>query len=448
MSSIVIGNAAWQNEDGTNTSGGWNSAGRIWGSSSDDVFTFANQACITSVLGSQGWSLDGAGGTDTLDISASTSSASIVMAAANYLNIEVLEGTTLADKLGGSSLADTIFGGAGADSIWGAGGSDLLIGGPGADTYWFGAGDGADTISDEGSDNKSDVAKFYGIKFSALGFSRINSDADLKITVGASEGYTDNLVLANFGGYMANNSANRINKFITDDITFGLAIGTSAADSLVGTSLADYIVGGAGADTIDGGGGNDAIYGGDGNDRIVYSSAAVWIDGGAGTNTLTSAASTTAMTLLLDGNTKIGNFSIIEGSSLADKIGGSAAAETIIGGAGADSIWGAGGNDLLAGGTGADSYWFGVGDGVDSIASDSSNESDTVMFYGSSGAIASSVLSGNNLTITLTSGDSLTLLDWKLLFGYQLSTFSFGTAGVYQLSVAADNTATWTKKTG
>ena len=55
MSSIIIGNSSWQNEGGTDTSGGWNSGGFIWGSSSDDVFTFANQSWITDVLGSQSW---------------------------------------------------------------------------------------------------------------------------------------------------------------------------------------------------------------------------------------------------------------------------------------------------------------------------------------------------------------------------------------------------------
>ena len=445
MSSIIIGNSSWQNEDGTNTAGGWNSGGKIWGSSADDSFTFANMAWMTNVFGSQGWSIDGCGGVDALDVSGATTIVSVVLAASNFLNLEVLQGSSMADKLGGSSLDDSIFGGKGTDSLWGAAGDDLFFGGDDADTYWFCAGDGSDTITDEGSNNKNDAVKFYGFKFNQLDFARINSNVDLQITVNSS----DNLFLANYGSYLGNNSFDRVNRFITNDITFGLTVGTADAESLLGTSLADYIVGDAGDDTIDGGAGGDAIYGGSGNDRVAFSAAAVWIDGGSGVNTLTAEASTTAASFLLDSSATIAKFSVLLGSSLADKLGGASAAETISGGKGADSIWGAGGKDLLSGGADADTYWFGIGDGADTIAADSNNDADYVKFFGDGiggGGIASTVLTGNNLKITMTSGDSLTLVDWKLLFGYQLNKFDFGSAGIYQLSVASDNTPTWTKK--
>ena len=67
----------------------------------------------------------------------------------------------------------------------------------------------------------------------------------------------------------------------------------------MGSSLADYMTGGAGDDTINGGAGGDAIYGGDGNDRVTYSSTAVWIDGGGGTNTLTAESSSAAASFIL-----------------------------------------------------------------------------------------------------------------------------------------------------
>ena len=41
---IIIGDSQWQDESGANAAGGWNSAGSVWGSSSGDRFTFANQA--------------------------------------------------------------------------------------------------------------------------------------------------------------------------------------------------------------------------------------------------------------------------------------------------------------------------------------------------------------------------------------------------------------------
>jgi len=443
MSAIIIGNDTWLNEEGTNTAGGWNSGGSVWGSSSGDIFTFANQAWITNVLGSQQLQFDGRGGIDTLDVSASTAGVSVGFSAINFSNLEFILGSSLADKLGGSPAADTLMGYTGADSLWGAAGADLLIGGSDADTYWFSVGDGSDTIADGGSDNKNDAVKFFNLKFSQLAFSRYNSDADVQISINGTD---DKVVLPNCGTYMGNNSFDRVNTFITNDVTFGLTIGTSNADSLVGTSLSDCIVGDAGDDTLYGGAGNDAIYGGSGDDLVTYSSSAVWLDGGSGTNTLSAAASSTAASCVLSSSSTIINFTVLEGSSLSDKLGGSSLADTVFGGAGTDSIWGAKGNDLLSGGADSDTYWFGNGDGSDTIASNSANENDYVKFYSAGFGIASTVISGNNLKITMTSGDSLTLLDWKLLLGYQLKNFDGGSQGVWQLSVDADNKATWTKK--
>ena len=50
----------------------------------------------------------------------------------------------------------------GADQLWGNKGNDVLIGGVGADTYWFGVGDGSDTITDGGALNAYDVVNLNG----------------------------------------------------------------------------------------------------------------------------------------------------------------------------------------------------------------------------------------------------------------------------------------------
>lgn len=447
MSDIIIGSSSWQNEAGTDASGGWNSGGSIWGSSSDDAFTYADQSWITKAAGSSAWSLDGGGGFNTLSVSNATSHVSINFSSLTVSNIDVLIGSGYGDLLGGSSLTETVEGGAGADSIWGAGSTDMLYGGTGADSYWFGVNDGTDTIADEGSDNKSDAVVLYSSSFSQLGFSLINT-TDLKITVNASQGYSDSVILKNVGTYMDSNNTDRVNKFIASDITFGLSVGTAGDDSLVGSSIADYMTGEAGDDTINGGAGGDAIYGGDGDDSIVYSSAAVWLDGGNGSNTLSASSASTGVSVLLGSSTTIANFAAFVGSDSADLIGGSSNAENIYGGAGADSLWGAAGDDLLNGGTGSDSYWFGVSDGDDTIASDSSNSSDTVMFYGSGisgGGITSTIVSGYNLTIGLSSGDSLTLADWTRDTSYKVNKFNFAGYGTYSLTVDSYNSPTWTK---
>lgn len=425
------------------------SADRLYGMDGNDILRYSATAGL----------FDGGNDTDTL--SASGASTIDLRNTATYTNIEYLSGSSLADKLAASGAhADTVNGGSGSDSIYGGlAYNDVLIGGAGADTYWFGALDGADTITEDatGVNNKLDAVAFYGLNFSALSFTRTSTN-DLQIGVNASQGYSDNLTLANWGTHMDDSSTagatrvNRVNSFITTDMTFGLAIGTTNPDTLVGTSLVDYMVGGDGADVLNGKGGADAIYGGEGADTIYYTStASAWLDGGNDVNTLTASASTTAVSIDLT-STHYLNFTNIVGSSLGDILGGTSVSETISGGAGADSLWGGRGTDAdsLIGGTGSDSYWFGVGDGADTIGGDLTNNIDYVMFYGDGiggGGITSTTLNGDTLTIGLSSGDSLTLENWKKTDGSKVNNFNFGSAGTYQLSVTDDNVATWTLRT-
>ena len=108
---------------------------------------------------------------------------------------------------------------------------------------------------------------------------------------------------------------------------------------------------------------------------------------------------------------------------------------------------------MLAGGAGTDTYWFGVGAGADTIAADTINSQDYVKFYGSvdGSSFSSTVVSSNNLTLTLKSGDSLTLLNWALTDGSKINNFDFRSinAGVWGLSIAGDgHTAAWTQIPG
>jgi Ca2+-binding RTX toxin-like protein len=68
--------------------------------------------------------------------------------------------------------------------------------------------------------------------------------------------------------------------------------GGAGNDSLTGASGADTLVGGVGDDTISGGTGNDSIDGGAGNDRISFQTTST-INGGAGVDTLWFATSAT-----------------------------------------------------------------------------------------------------------------------------------------------------------
>ena len=301
------------------------------------------------------------------------------------------------------------------------------------------------------------MVNLNGINFSQLSFARTtgaSTNSDLTITVGGDS--TNTLVLANWGSYMGTTSTtNRIVNFVANDATFGLAIGTTSAESLFGSSLNDYILGNDGGDTISGGAGSDSIYGQGGDDQIVYKSTAFLMDGGDGTDTVNAASATAAVDIDLRNvdstKTQYTSIEYVNGSSYDDILRGSSLAETLAGGAGADAIWGAAGADVLAGGAGTDTYWFGGADGNDTVDASTLNSADYVNFSSINGVqiggadISSTVISGNNLTITLTSGDSLTLSNWTLTDGSKVNKFTFGSNGTYSLAVSSDNVATWTK---
>jgi len=390
-------------------------------------------------------SLVGGSGTDTLSAFYSEKGVVIDLRKTTlFTTIEYLQGSSVADQLIGTTVADTLNGGSGADTLWGSWGDDSIIGGKGADTMYLLVGDGSDTYADQTTDNKSDVVNFYDSAFNSLTFTRTSGSADNADVTIQIFGTTDQVVLVGAGTSMSSNNFNRVNKFITTDMTFGLAVGTGASETLTGTTASDYIIGGDGADTLVGMGGIDALYGQDGDDFIYYGSSA-WIDGGSGTNTVSASTSTTGIVVLMGvAATTVANAQILTGSAYADMLGGTSNAETLQGGAGADSLWGGAGDDVLDGGNGADSYWFGNGDGNDTIVAGAGNPSDTVVFQGSNISISSTNVNGSNLTIGLSTGDSLTLTDWTTSSN-KVNRFYQAGYGAYSLAVDSSNKATWTK---
>ena len=177
-------------------------------------------------------------------------------------------------------------------------------------------------------------------------------------------------------------------------------------------------------------------------------SAGTWqlkvVDGGVGTTGQLVSAQVEFVTL---GETAAGSNDILQGGEGADTLYGCGGADTLYGGDGNDDLYGGTGADLLYGGSGTDNYWFGVGAGNDTIAADTTNSTDYVKFFGGLDRVnvQSTVVSGNNLTLTLTAGNSLTLLDWNKTDGSKLNQFDFGSAGVFALSVDSANVATWTQ---
>ncbi|NMC31908.1 MAG: hypothetical protein GYA36_05530 [Veillonellaceae bacterium] len=397
-------------------------------------------------------SFDGGANDDTLTGVNLTSAMDVNLYDSAIKNIEVLVGTSLNDVLRGSTLNNTLEGGRGADHLWGNQGNDVLTGGAGADTYWFGQLDGIDTITEGGANDASDVVKFKELTFSQLTFGMDATKEDLEITVDGDS--ATKLVLTDWVINRNATNSNRISTFVTEDLTFGLAIANDDGGNLWGTAQADWIVGGAGADSIGASAGADTISTAAGDDTITYRATAATIDGGEGTDTLNAASASAAVDIdLRNVDATLTNFANIEyvaGSLYNDILRGSSNAETLVGGSGNDALWGAAENDTLEGGAGADTYWFGGSDGSDVIVSATTNSIDTVVFSSINGVqiggadLKTVELSGDNLVITLSTDDSLTLNDWNLGSGNKLNKFNFGDNGNYSLAFT-DGAAVWTK---
>lgn len=144
-----------------------------------------------------------------------------------------------------------------------------------------------------------------------------------------------------------------------DDITGG-----SAADVLVGDDKANTLTGGGGDDTLRGGGAADVLLGDAGNDTLDGGLLGDTLTGGDGTDLLSYALRTAAVTVDLTATTatqgeagendKIDTVENVQGGAGDDALRGSPVANELRGGAGNDTVsGGAGANvaDVLDGGT-------------------------------------------------------------------------------------------------
>jgi len=139
------------------------------------------------------------------------------------------------------------------------------------------------------------------------------------------------------------------------------------------------------------------IFAGSGNDRLLESAVArpIYIDGGAGNDSLTGGDGADTLTGGAGKNT-------LAGGGGADRINGSGGRDLIFGGAGDDRLFGNGGNDTLDGGGNVDRI-FG-GDGDDSLIGASSNDK----LYGQAGNDTLIGAAGSDI---LDGGDGIDLAD-------------------------------------
>ena len=197
------------------------------GSDNDDSFVFASAASF-------GGTVDGGGGTNTLDFSAWTTGVTVNLA------------TGGATSTTGISSIQNVIGSAGNDTLTGDAHNNVFTGGPGKDI--IAGGTGTDTLVETRDANL------------AL------SNTELKV-----------------GGLQED----KLSGIEAARLTGGPGANTLNASTFTGSVMLD---GGPGNDTLTGGPGSDVLNGGEGDDSLTGGAGNDEYTGGPGTNTITEAA--------------------------------------------------------------------------------------------------------------------------------------------------------------
>lgn len=328
----------------------------LYGGDGDDTFT-------TGAAPDGADTLTGGGGNDTADYSTRTAALTITLdGMANDgetgetdnvgTDIHIVKGGTGNDTLTGGSGADTLSGGPGADTLAGGDGNDILNGDAGDDTF------------DEGSaTNGADVMNGGAGADTASYASRTNA-----VTVILD-------ALANDGEASENDKVMLDVENVTGGAGGDTLTGSPADNVLVGGAGGDTISGLAGNDTLRGGDDNDTLNGGDGNDLFdegAASNGGDVMNGGAGIDTVSYAARTVALVVVMDNSATSGEASENDtintdvenliGGTQDDSLTGNALDNQLEGGDGDDTIFGLAGDDLIDGNLGADIIDCGLGD--------------------------------------------------------------------------------------
>ncbi len=370
--------------------------------------------------------------------------------------------------LEGTAGDDTLLGFFSDDVLDGSLGNDRLEGGDGVDTYKFDIGYGQDVIYDHMSiisyEYTQDVVQFgAGVLAANTNIARVGDDLVLTFA-----GATDTLTVEDqFKIFTSGNYWDSIETFVFSDGTTW-TMSDLFASLLTGTAGDDTLIGSAGADTLDGGAGNDLLQGDFGNDTYVFGvgygqdtihenrisayhsqadkvtfdatvSVADVVISRIGDDvifTLTSGDSLTVTDYFKTVYNRIESFEFSDGTVWTESdlyaalLAGTAGDDLLIGSAGADTLDGGAGNDLLKGGFGDDTYVFGVGYGQDTIHEDKisvhHSQADKISFDATVAVADVTVTqAGNDLVLTLSSGDVLTVKDHFYTEYNRIESFEF-----------------------
>lgn len=333
-------------------------------------------------------------------------------------------GNAADNQLTARNAGSELYGLAGDDTLIGGMGGNILDGGSGADTL---RGDGGDTyIVDDIGDQVVESA-FYGVDVvkSSVDYTLGANLEQLFLTGAALEGAGNelsNVIVGNAGGNLLNGAGG--DDMIEGEDGADVIDGGEGADRLYGGADDDSLRGGHGADRLDGGTGADIMDGGNGDDEYIVDAAEDVTDEGSGDGHDTVYASVTHTLargiedLHLTGDApadgtgnELDNF--ILGNHLSNSLSGLDGNDTLNGG------WGD--LDTLAGGAGDDHYVVhnigdviieNVGEGLDSVESDtsyalSSNVEDLRLLgdFSENGRVDALAGSGNELDNQITGND-------------------------------------------
>lgn len=320
------------------------------------------------------------------------------------------------------------------DFLYGNGGNDTLTGNSNADT--ISGGNDNDTIDGQAGDDA------------------INGDAG-----------TDTLNGGSGNDYMLGGAGNdTVDGDGDNDLIYGQAgddtlIGDTGNDTLYGATENDTLSGGSGDDTLVGGSGDDTMEGGADNDTYIYHLGVDTITEASGVDVIhlddTWTSTTPAdyardvnnlvITLAVGHTITIANFyfgtgnvvesleyadsttvdlailfdatqgdsgnNTLNGTSGDDIIFGNGGDDTITGGAGNDTLIGGADDDALSGGADNDDYIYDAGqDTVTETSGTDAIELDAVW----DGVVPSFEVSGDNLVITFSSTNTITVVDFFL----------------------------------
>ncbi|MCB1800106.1 MAG: putative Ig domain-containing protein [Gammaproteobacteria bacterium] len=340
---------------------------------------------------------------------------------------DLLEGTSVVDRISGLDGDDVLLAGAGDDMLEGGAGDDRLEGGAGNDHYLFKVGDGNDQLLDSAGEDS--IVFGAGIAVADLvvgldeGALQIGYGLDDQVTIagwtGAQGSPVEHFLFADGSRLKAMD----VDSLMQEDVN--RVIGTARNDYLFGSIGDDYLEGLEGNDRLYGnggddrflvsmGGGFDGFYGGAGYDRVIASGGteAIGISGwlSRGNSIEEIDGGPDAARVLGDGFSNYLDVSTITLSNVA-AIDGGAGNDMIIATDRADALIGGSGNDTLRGGMGDDTYRFATGDGRDRVYE--TGGYDTLAFS----AIGHEQLwferTGSDLVVSvLGASDQVTLADW------------------------------------